>query len=960
MIKKNTPTYFLIAIATTVCFWTAPLFGQGPLTGTKGTDWLIDPSPYHAEAHVSEDGQRLELTNGLVRRSFVLAPNLATIALDNLTTQQSVLRAVGPEARLVIDGTTYDVGGLKGQPNHAFLTDKWLDNLQNDPQALQYVAYSIEKPQERISWKKVRYHADIAWPPPGVMVKFRFRFPDSIRPNELKSEHGRILRFKEDFQDLAEAWTVSKSSRHERISFQNEGKAGEIYALSNTFCYATRKLEPDTQLVEATIDPGTDGDSSWGPGMAVVLADRVVEVSLRPGDRGEHGNFELRDQGKSQLGSLPQFASEDGGLDTSHPYRLRARIDEKKLIWEVADASQADPKYVPLFAVDSVSPSISEVRIGKTDRDGGGSDGPQSLEDEKWYRSRIIDVCGYGPIEKELLKDSAQSALSDVAVNVCYEMYDGIPGYGKWIEIVNGSAHSIHLDKFSSDLLAAVEFASEVDTLSSAGKTPPNLHVETDMAFGGMMASGANRHSYRWLPDPEFHTQVNYEKQTPCLLEVGPDIGPDVDIPAGQSFATFRSWVLTHDSTERERKGLTIRRFYRTIAPWVTENPLMMHLIASDEASVHRAIDQCAEVGFEMLIMSFGSGFNVEDRRPENLTKAKAFADYAKSKGIEIGSYSLLASRRISDEHDVVMPEGMKPIFGNSPCLGSRWGESYFEQLDRFYRQSGFTLLEHDGSYPGDVCASEFHPGHRHLADSKWRQWEKISNFYQWCRGEGIFLNVPDHYFLAGSNKTGMGYREVNWSLPRAEQVIHTRQNIYDGTWEKLPSMGWMFVPLTQYHGGGAAATIEPLSEHLDHYARMLDSNLALGVQACYRGPRLYDTEATKNMVMSKVAWYKKYRTILEGDLIHGRRADARDIDWMLHVDPASQRCGMLVVFNPKTEPVQRSLRVPLYYTGLTQSAIVTDHAGSKSDLRLERDYSVQLDIDVPAEGMSWYLFERQ
>jgi hypothetical protein len=26
------------------------------------------------------------------------------------------------------------------------------------------------------------------------------------------------------------------------------------------------------------------------------------------------------------------------------------------------------------------------------------------------------------------------------------------------------------------------------------------------------------------------------------------------------------------------------------------------------------------------------------------------------------------------------------------------------------------------------------------------------------------------------------GYREDNWSLPRAQQLIHARQNIFDGT----------------------------------------------------------------------------------------------------------------------------------------------------------------------------------
>ena len=41
-----------------------------------------------------------------------------------------------------------------------------------------------------------------------------------------------------------------------------------------------------------------------------------------------------------------------------------------------------------------------------------------------------------------------------------------------------------------------------------------------------------------------------------------------------------------------------------------------------------------------------------------------------------------------------------------------------------------------------------------------------------------------------------------------AEQEIIERQNMYDGTWTKTQSMGWMFVPLSQYHGGGAAATV--------------------------------------------------------------------------------------------------------------------------------------------------------
>jgi hypothetical protein len=165
--------------------------------------------------------------------------------------------------------------------------------------------------------------------------------------------------------------------------------------------------------------------------------------------------------------------------------------------------------------------------------------------------------------------------------------------------------------------------------------------------------------------------------------------------------------------------------------------------------------------------------------------------------------------------------------------------QDYFRKLNAFFPKTGLDLLAHDGSYPGDPCASTAHPGHRGLADSQWQQWKTISDFYKWCRAQGVYLNVPDHHFLVGSTKTAMGYRETNWSLPRAQQTIHGRQNIFDGTWVKTPSMGWIFVPLVQYQGGGEVATIEQLSEHLADYEAHLANLFGAGVQPCYRDPRL-------------------------------------------------------------------------------------------------------------------------
>src|SRR5882672_1742573 len=210
-----------------------------------------------------------------------------------------------------------------------------------------------------------------------------------------------------------------------------------------------------------------------------------------------------------------------------------------------------------------------------------------------------------------------------------------------------------------------------------------------------------------------------------------------------------------------------------------------------------------------------------------------------------------------------------KPAVRGARALGTRLASAAGgDRTISFYDQTGCGVLEHDGSYPGDVCASTNHPGHLGLKDSQWKQWKVISGFYQWCRGRGIYLNVPDWYFLAGSTKCAMGYRETNWSLPREQQEIIERQNIFDGTWEKTPSMGWMFVPLTEYQGGGAAATIEPLKDHLEHYETRLANLFGAGVQACYRGPRLYDSDDTRALVKHWVDFYRQHRPILDSDII--------------------------------------------------------------------------------------------
>jgi hypothetical protein len=721
-------TFLSIMLIAAACSNRRPGASAGAGPGPN-PDWLIDSSSFKAGVRV-QDGEPavIHLENGLVRRSFFLTPNAATVDLRNLVTGEAVLRAVRPEASIVIDGRPFDVGGLLGQVEQGYLLDSWLPQMTAAPEAFRFRGYRTGAIRPGPAWKRKRAAEDRSWPPPGVSLSLDFDPPPSL---------------------------------------------------------------------------------------------------------------------------------------------------------------PAGPR-----------------------------------------------------------------------VSVVYELYDGIPLLSKRLIVENTGGAPFRLTSFKSEILAAVEPESAVNTPSAW--EPPNLHVESDYAFLADSPKTAARTTF-WARDPAYTSQVNYLLETPCLLESRPPVGPDLDIPPGGRFESFTTYELLFDSTDRERRGLALRRMYRTVAPWVTENPILMHLKSIDPAIVRTAVDQCAATGFEMIVLSFGSGLDMENEDAATLAGLRELADYAHGRGIEIGGYSLLASRRIDDVTDVIDPKTGLPggaAFENSPCLESDWGWDYFRKIRGFFERTGFDILEHDGSYPGDLCASTSHPGHRGLSDSQWTQWTRITEFYRWCRGRGIYLNVPDWYFLSGSNKSAMGYREVNWSLPRARQVVLARQNIYDGTWQKTPSMGWMFVPLVQYQGGGAEATIEPLAEHLDIYEAQLAQNFLAGVQACYRGTRLYDTEATKAMVKKWVDFYKANRAILDSDIIHVRRPDGRDLDGFLHVNPGLKIKGLAAVFNPTDREIVRDWTLPLYYTGLATRARIREKDGPARDFTLDRLCRVTVPVRLAPRSLTWFFIE--
>ena len=549
--------------------------------------------------------------------------------------------------------------------------------------------------------------------------------------------------------------------------------------------------------------------------------------------------------------------------------------------------------------------------------------------------------------------------LSGFALEVHYEIFDNLPLISKYLTIDNQGNRTYQLDQVKHEMLAVVEEESAVVGATDKMKKQHQLYVENNFAFNNAMHAELSDQASHWKMDSSYTSQVNYNYETPAVLEIYPEKGVGISLGPGEAFESIRSYELVLDSYDRERNGLARKKMYRTIAPWVLQNPIFMHLVSKNDEEVKTAIDQCVATGYEALILSFGSHINMEDNSPENISRWRSLADYAHERGIKIGGYSLFSSRSINAENDVISPITGKPggaFFGNAPCLASEWGLEYLQKLKSFYTETGFDIFENDGPYPGDVCASTSHPGHQGLEDSQWVQMNLQKELYHWMNGKGIYINAPDWYFLDGSHKIALGYREVNFSLSREQQKILNRQNIHDGTWEKTPSMGWGFVPLTAYHGGGENAVLEPLSEHLSDYKQLMMQYYGAGVQACYRGPRLYDTEETKEVVIEVIDWYKEYRDILNADIVRLRRADGRDWDGWIHVDPTGKEKGLAMLFNPTSEPISKTISVPLYYSGLDKTASITFENGETESFLLDRDYVIDIPVEIPAGGYTWFV----
>ncbi|MEO6187211.1 MAG: hypothetical protein ABIO82_05325, partial [Ginsengibacter sp.] len=371
----------------------------------RRSDWLIEPQSAKATIYRTENNKDIILYNGLVKRTFRMAPDLACTGYKNLINGVELLRAVKPEGRLTIDGKDYNIGGLYGQKENAYLLPGWVDEMKSSDSSFHFVSFEITPIVPRLKWK-------------------------------------------------TSMWTPNKN--------QPTGK----------------------------------------------------KISFK-------------------------------------------------------------------------------------------------------FRSGL-----------ERLKDL------DVFVN--YELFDGLPLISKSVSILNNGSNIFKLERVVNEILGMVEEESGVVGSPEQMRKPEGIYVETNYAFNNAMRYDLSDQTSHWKADSSYTSQVNYNFQTPCLLEIYTPSAPGIDLQPGEVFNSVISYELLMGSYDRERRGMAVRKMYRTIAPWTTANPIFMHLVSKNDEQVRTAIDQCATTGYESLILSFGSHLNMEDTSADNIRRWKTLAGYAHDRKIFI------------------------------------------------------------------------------------------------------------------------------------------------------------------------------------------------------------------------------------------------------------------------------------------------------------------------------------
>ena len=322
------------------------------------------------------------------------------------------------------------------------------------------------------------------------------------------------------------------------------------------------------------------------------------------------------------------------------------------------------------------------------------------------------------------------SVIHDIIVHVHYQIYDNVPLVSKWLTVANTGSEDIKITVTKVDELQ-VNLDWSPAALGQGGRDW--LQVTTDTPHGAKVD---------WKVES---FQAPGAKQP--MVQISYDPPPVLTLKHGEMLRSIEVFHLVTPYDCLDRRGLARRKMMRILTPWILENPIFFHMTNNSRDAVRNVMKQMVDVGFEMMIHSFGSGFDMMSTDTEYLDIIKENVDFAKSLGLEVGGYNLIAwTRKVKDEWTAINEQ----TNGSSPsaCLASGWYDNLVEKTVNFLDYTGLSMVETDGPYGGYTCSSEVHTHHQGLGDSVYQQNRLQSQFFKLLRSKQVYINQPDTYYL--------------------------------------------------------------------------------------------------------------------------------------------------------------------------------------------------------------------
>lgn len=532
-----------------------------------------------------------------------------------------------------------------------------------------------------------------------------------------------------------------------------------------------------------------------------------------------------------------------------------------------------------------------------------------------------------------------------LTVTLVYEAPGAAPVLVKRIRIDNDSSTAVRVDDV------------EVECISPAKSPKTTLDIQDDFVRDAVKQDTS---------------------ASPAVTRLRYPVSLDRWLVPGARFNSFRVFEFALPS-DPYLHGLAFRRAIRSLFPWTNDRCLMVVIASArkDVQEYYRAVDQAVDVGMETVVLglaiplvsplftNFGDYALRPELFPNGWADVKKLTDYAHSKGIKVGFYTIYDVLWDHDKCKVYTDNKWRTQYEpgvSSPWPGNMdpatdWGLFVNRKIEETVQLGGFDMVMLDGPYYGDVSLNAeagFKPGH-----NQFLAWERQTELYQKMRAMGVYVDAAQAFnaLAVGLNRVATsGYDEAEFiSHDVRSQIMVTRRQAYRFTQTNNPEQGQFWAPVEGWLDG---PTMLPMEEHAAEFNAYLADFCGYGFEGSLFTRDIYGGPKTRAIALRWVGFWKDHADFFKkGFILHAVEPDGKRVDAVIHVlEQNGRRRALLVAYNPTDNP--QSAELDLSVLKMVKWPLSGWVARSEKG-QTQKVSNGKITVSVPAFDATWYEIER-